>query len=97
MLVAAVVPHDTYWLFSAGLFVHALQAALLALALNLPTPHARHCWISTLLPPELTETMAVPSGRSVPAGQSAHCTFSELVPKHPLGTPLFAAHLVLSA
>lgn len=89
------MPHDTYWLLS-GLFVQLMQAVLLGLTLYVPVPHARHCWICTLLSPRLTETIWVPSGRSVPAGQSAHCTFSVLVPKQALGTPRFAAHFVLS-
>ncbi len=96
MLVGAVRPHVTYWLFSAALLLHAAHAVLLALALNLPVPHARHCWIRTLAEPELTETIAVPSGRSVPAGQFAHTTLAVPVLKHPVDTPMCALHLALS-
>jgi hypothetical protein len=96
VLVAGLVPHDTYWLLS-GLFVQLMQAVLLVVNLYLPVPHAMHCWICTLELPWLTETIGVPSGRSVPAGQFAHCTFSVLVPKQALGTPRCGAHFVLSA
>ncbi len=96
MLVGVVRPHVTYWLLSVALLLHSTHAVLLALSLNLPVPHARHCWIRTLVAPELTETIAVPSGRSVPAGQFAHTTLVVPVPKHPLDTPMCALHLVLS-
>jgi len=82
---ASVKPHATYSVFP-GLLVHGPHSALLAPALNLPTPHATHFWIPS--------TIGVPLGRSVPAGQRAHGACAISVPTHFLVTPYPALHAV---